>query len=265
MTEGQRFDAVMTRPLVVIPAWNEEEALPGVLDEVATHLANWETVVVSDGSTDGTVALCRARGVPVLDLPINLGVGGAMRAGYKYAERFGFSHVLQLDADGQHDPSEVGHLVDRMLESSADLVIGARFAGRGEYEANGPRRWAMRLLASILSRVSKTTLTDTTSGFKLAGPHAIRVFAANYPAEYLGDTIEALVIASRSGLVIRQTPVRMRDRAGGTPSHTPIKSAIFLSRAMVALAVSLTRPSEPEIPRDRGISSLGFSELGGNR
>ena len=178
----------------------------------------------------------------VLDLPFNLGVGGAMRAGYKFASRSGYSNTVQLDADGQHDPGEVNTLIRCMAEEGADIVIGARFAGVGNYSVRGPRRWSMRILSIVLSRVARTHLTDTTSGFKACNRAAIRLFAADYPAEYLGDTVESLVIASRADLRVRQVGVEMRDRAGGRPSHSPIKAAVFLIRAMFALAIALSRP-----------------------
>ncbi|GAA2726122.1 glycosyltransferase family 2 protein [Cellulomonas aerilata] len=230
------------RVLVVIPAWNEQDALPGVLREVAASDLGASVVVVNDGSTDDTTGVARAAGVDVLELPMNLGVGGAMRAGYRYARRYGFDVVVQLDADGQHDPREVPLLLEALDATGADLVIGARFAGRGDYAANGPRRWAMRALSVLLSRVTRTPLTDTTSGFKAAGPRAVALFATNYPAEYLGDTVESLVIAARAGLRVRQVSVEMRPRAAGQPSHGPLKAAVFLVRAMVALVMALLRP-----------------------
>lgn len=230
------------RMLIVIPAWNEELALPGVLREVESELPGYDVLVVSDGSTDRTAAVARAAGVAVLELPLNLGVGGAMRAGFKYALREGYEAVIQLDADGQHDPRDVPRLREALESSGADVVIGARFAGRGVYEARGPRRWAMRVLCVVLSRVARTTLTDTTSGFKISGPRALPLFARSYPAEYLGDTVESLVIAARSGLTVRQVGVEMRSRSAGTPSHNPFKAAVFLLRAVLALFVALSRP-----------------------
>jgi glycosyltransferase len=179
-----------------------------------------------------------------------------MRAGYLYAERHGYRRAIQLDADGQHDPAEIDTLFDAARAEAADLVIGARFAGKGDYKVRGPRQWAMKLLSVILSRVCGTRLTDTTSGFKLANRRAIHLFAHDYPAEYLGDTIEALVIARRSGLCIRQAAVVMRPRAGGTPSHSPLKAARFLIRAFLALGVALSRPSSqfrtPEVREVQG-------------
>ncbi|MFD6030042.1 MULTISPECIES: glycosyltransferase family 2 protein [Cellulosimicrobium] len=234
--------------LLIIPAWNEQEALPGVLREVREVLPEADVVVVNDGSSDHTALVAARCGVEVLDLPANLGVGGAMRAGYKFALRRGYEVAVQLDADGQHDPREVAALLRRMEETGADLVIGARFAGVGTYTARGPRRWSMRLLSGVLSRVTRTRLTDTTSGFKASNRRAIRLFASNYPAEYLGDTVEAIVIATRAGLRIEQQGVEMRPRAGGTPSHGPVRAAAFLLRAVVALVVALTRPTEPLEP-----------------
>ena len=243
--------------LIIIPAWNEEVALPGVIAEVqATVGAIADIVVVSDGSTDRTAALARQAGVIVLELPVNLGVGGAMRAGFVYATRYGYSHAVQLDADGQHDPAEIPAMLEGARATGADLVIGARFAGKGDYSVHGPRQWAMKVLSAILSRVSGTRLTDTTSGFKLYNSRALAVFSRDYPAEYLGDTIEALVIAKRSGLTVRQVAARMRPRAGGEPSHNPLKAARFLMRAFLALGIALSRPNravpgEPPSPTDQ--------------
>jgi len=121
-------------------------------------------------------------------------------------------------------------------------VIGARFAGRGGYVVRGPRKWAMAVLSFVLSRIAATRLTDTTSGFRASNKRAIALFAAEYPAEYLGDTVESLVLACRAGLRVRQVGVEMRPRAGGTPSHSPMKAAVFLGRALLALLIAVSRP-----------------------
>ncbi|MFD6164899.1 glycosyltransferase family 2 protein [Oerskovia sp. NPDC060287] len=238
------------RLLIILPAWNEQEALPGVLDELHSLLPTADLLVVNDGSTDATARVARRGSTMVLDLPLNLGVGGAMRAGYKFARIHGYDVAVQLDADGQHDPADVPQLVRAMREGEADVVIGARFAGEGTYSVRGPRRWAMKLLSISLSKVAGTRLTDTTSGFKASNRRAIDLFSRDYPAEYLGDTIESLVIAARSGLTIRQVGVTMRPRAGGTPSHNPAKAALFLGRAVLALAIALSRPVAPLVELD---------------
>ena len=231
--------------LVVVPAWNEEESLPQVMGEIRSAVPEATILVVNDGSTDRTVEVARACGADVLDLPLNLGVGGAMRAGYRFAKTKGFDYAAQIDADGQHDARDLPRMMELSAQENANIVIGARFAGRGEYEARGPRRWAMKFLAAVLSRVTGTRLTDATSGLKMCDRRAIELFAADYPAEYLGDTVEALVIAARNGLTVRQLGVEMRPRTGGTPSHSPVKAAVFLLRALLALFVALTRPKAP--------------------
>ena len=247
--------ALPARLLVVVPAWNEQDTLPAVIAELRRCVPHADVLVVNDGSTDRTSEVAWAAGAQVLELPINLGVGGAMRAGYLYALRARYDVTVQLDADGQHNPADIPRLLEAMASEGADVIIGARFAGVGEYAARGPRRWSMRLLAGVLSRVAGTRLTDTTSGFKAANRRAVRLFSANYPAEYLGDTVESLVIASRAGLRVRQIGVAMRPRAGGQPSHGPLKAAVFLARATLALCIALSRPTQP-LPSEPSDPSL---------
>jgi len=225
--------------LIVMPAFNEEEAVGAVVREVFCVLQDVNCLVVSDGSTDRTAHEAEQAGAMVLTLPFNLGVGGAMRLGFKYAVDNGFDYVVQLDSDGQHDPKNVPELLAQL--GRADIVIGARFAGTGDYEAQGPRKWAMNTLSAMISKIARAPLTDVTSGFKAAGPRAVQLFAVHYPAEYLGDTIESLVLAARAGCTVVQVPVAMRPRAGGVPSHNPLKSAVYLGRAVMALVVALLR------------------------
>lgn len=230
----------LSRTLIVMPAWNEEESVARVVAEVLTELPGISCLVVSDGSTDNTAQEAEKAGAQVVILPFNLGVGGAMRLGFKFALENGFENVVQIDADGQHDPKNVLVLLDKLDEF--DIVIGARFAGEESYDIRGPRRWAMWILSKALSRVTKSRLTDTTSGFKANGPKAVRLFSENFPAEYLGDTVEALVIASRAGCSVTQVPVSMRERLGGQPSHNPAKAALYLGRAVLAFTFAIMRP-----------------------
>lgn len=232
--------ADLQHTLIVMPAYNEEASVGHVVQELYEKIPGVACLVVNDGSSDATSFVAREAGALVAELPYNLGVGGAMRLGFKYALANGYTSVVQVDADGQHDPADIPALLDELSE--ADVVIGARFAGGGHYDARGPRRWAMTALAAMLSRTAHVRLTDTTSGFRASGPRAVRLFAEHYPAEYLGDTIESLVIAARSGCVIRQVPASMRPRTGGTPSHNPFKAAVFLARVGMAVAFAFLRP-----------------------
>lgn len=228
------------RVLVIIPALNERDSLPTVIESVSASLPGADVLVVDDGSTDDTAARAREHGALVARLPFNLGVGGAMRTGFAFAAANHYDIAAQVDADGQHNPADLQRMIEALAD--ADVVIGARFAGEGDYAVRGPRRWAMLALAWTLSRVCRARLTDATSGFRVCGPEALQVFALNFPAEYLGDTVEALVIGARAGLRIRQVPVAMRERQAGSPSHNSWKSTVYLGRAMLALIFALIRP-----------------------
>ena len=227
------------RVLVIMPAWNEGAVVGSTVREVLRTNARYDVLVVNDGSTDSTADEAAAAGATVLNLPFNLGVGGAMRAGFKYAQRLGYVQVIQVDSDGQHDPRNIDEVLAGLQH--ADISIGARFADRGEYKVTGPRKWAMQLLAKVISGLAKTRLTDVTSGFRAANERAVAQYLDHYPAEYLGDTIDSLVVAIRSGCTVTQVPVEMRARQGGKPSHNPVKAAIYLGRSVFALLFALTR------------------------
>jgi Glycosyltransferases involved in cell wall biogenesis len=228
------------RVLVVIPAWNEEASIATVVHEVRSALPGVDVLVVDDGSTDKTGQRAREAGAVVAHLPYNLGVGGAMRLGFRYAVERDYDTVLQIDADGQHDPAFAPQLLER-IEAGADLVIGARFAGVGDYAARGPRRWAMTVLSKSLSRLAGTRLTDTTSGMRATSRPLVELFARHYPMDYLGDTVETLAMAARRGFRIEQVPVAMRVRETGKPSHAVGMATVYLGRAFVVLVLALIR------------------------
>lgn len=224
--------------LLIMPAWNEAGPIGDVVREVRDELPETDVLVVDDGSTDATAEIARQAGAVVLQLPYHLGIGGAMRLGYRYAREAGYDVAVQVDADGQHDPRYVPKLVDGLQQAS--MVIGARFAGEGEYCVRGPRRWAMTMLSLVISRMAGCRLTDTTSGFRACGRELIELFADWYPVEYL-DSVETLVRVVRLGHRVRQIPVAMRPRCAGTPSQSPVTSVLYLGRAFLTLLLSLVR------------------------
>ena len=183
--------------------------------------------------------MARSAGARVIVLPFNMGVGGAMRTGFTFAQRHGYQRVIQVDADGQHNPRDIPAVLGGLAH--ADISIGARFADVGEYQAKGPRRWAMVFLAFVLSRVARTRLTDVTSGFRAANRRAIDQYVRYYPAEYLGDTVDSLVSAIHSGLTVTQVPVAMRARVHGKPSQNPVGATVYLLRSVFALTLALMR------------------------
>lgn len=231
------------RVLIAIPAWNEQGSIADVIAKVQEHLPEAGILVVNDGSTDRTAEVAAKAGAEVVSLPFNVGVGGAMRTAFLYAKREGYQGLVQVDADGQHDPADLDRLLTGL--DSADIVVGTRFHPNSMYFVGGPRRWAMVLLSKALSRMNKATISDPTSGFRSAGPKAIDLFAVNYPAEYLGDTVGSLSIAIRHGLVIDEAPVTMYYRAIGRPSKNALWSALYLGRASLALvATVLKKPNQ---------------------
>ena len=264
MTEGASSAAQGTgadhsnataRVLVVVPAFNEEAVIADTLRELLASDPSLDVLVVNDGSSDRTVACVESVGVPVATLPFNVGVGGAMRAGFLYAQRGGYDAVVQFDADGQHDAKYIPALVAGLTKT--DVVVGGRFQGQSSYKAGLIRRLAMRVLSSAVSAICRTPVNDTTSGFRAAGPRAIDLFAKHYPAEYLGDTVESLVLAHRSGLSIQEIEVEMRPRAGGQPSQSTFKSAAYLLRAVLVLTIAVLRsyPTTAPVLREPEVAS----------
>jgi len=221
------------RALVAIPAWNEQGSIADVIAKVREHRPDADILVVNDGSTDETADRATNAGATVISLPFNVGVGGAMRTAFLFAKRNGYTALVQVDADGQHDPADLDRLIDGLAD--ADVVVGTRFHPESMYFVGGPRRWAMVLLSKSLSRMNRGEISDPTSGFRSAGPRAISLFAVDYPAEYLGDTVGSLAIAIRRGLTIRETPVTMYFRQHGRPSKNALWSALYLGRATLAI------------------------------
>jgi glycosyltransferase involved in cell wall biosynthesis len=228
--------------LVVIPAFNEEQSVGSVVASV--RALGYPALVVDDGSHDRTSDAAATAGAVVLRLPVNLGVGGALRCGFRYAVTHGYRVVVQCDGDGQHDAAQIATLLAAMAEHDAQLVIGSRFAsGSSSYEAGRGRRFAMRRLARMASRRTGVTITDATSGFRAIGGSLLGAFAATYPTEYLGDTIESLARAGRAGYRVVEVPVEMRAREMGVSSASPISSAWYLLRVVAAVWLQRYRPS----------------------
>jgi glycosyltransferase involved in cell wall biosynthesis len=223
--------------LVIVPAHNEAAALGGVLRELQERAPECDVVVINDGSTDATHDAARAAAVPVIDLCFNVGVGGAVQAGFKYALERGYTIAVQLDGDGQHQPEEIPALVAPVHAGECDLAIGSRFTNGGaDYDGSAARRIGIRLLSSICSIVTGQRITDATSGFRAFGPRTLRYLASYYPADY--PEPEAIVLLSRRGLKICEVPVRMRARQGGRSSiHGPL-SVYYMAKVMLALLIA---------------------------
>lgn len=231
-------DLPVSRPAIIMPAWNEAGCIAATICEITLHLPGMPVIVVDDGSSDATARLAAQAGALVVSLPFNLGIGGALRAGFLFAVRQGFDAVVQVDADGQHRAEDVLGLLAALDE--ADLVLGARFGQGQQYEVSGSRRLVMRLLARRLSALAGIPLNDVTSGMRAIGPDLLEHFSQHYPSEYL-ENVDALATALRLGYRVAERPVTMRQRVGGSPSHSPLKSAPYLARTLLVLGMGPVR------------------------
>jgi glycosyltransferase involved in cell wall biosynthesis len=226
--------------LAVVPAYNESATIVAVLEALRKHAPQFDTLVVDDGSTDDTdVLACRA-GAKVLKLPFNVGIGGAVQTGFVYAREHGYHFLAQVDGDGQHDAGELERLVATMEQDAVDVVCGSRFlTDDHRYPAPISRRTGIHIFAFVLSRIVGTRVSDPTSGFRLYNRRAIELFAREYPHDY--PEVEAVLILHNHRLRMREIPVRMFTRGGGTSSISTGKSAYYMIKVLLALFVGLGR------------------------
>ena len=228
------------RRVAIVPALNEERALPAVIDELRAFDPGLDIVVVDDASADGTAAAAAAKNVRVLRLPFNLGIGGAVQTGFRYAFENGYDLAVRVDGDGQHDPSQLDRLLAPVLAGETDIAVGSRFAADAEgYRSSRTRRVGIRLLAAVVSHIVGQRVTDTTSGFQALNRHGIALFARDYPHDY--PEVEATVMVFRHRLRLLEVPVTMRERGGGRSSITTLRSIYYMVKVLLAIFVGLFR------------------------
>lgn len=237
------------KTLVAIPAFNEELSLGAVLASLQQHHPLEHVVVVDDGSRDATARVARENGVRVIRHAVNLGVGAAIGTAFQYAAAHGYERMVQFDADGQHRPEHIDELFAHLGDSDVDIVVGSRFAGGGRFKTTATRRAVMRVIAGVVSLYTRTKLTDVTSGFRVSGARAIALFSVHYPVEYLGDTVESLVFASRQGLRIKEVPVLMNERLAGLPSQSILRASLYTGRILLILVLALFRSAPPSVKK----------------
>lgn len=220
------------KTLVIIPAYNEQSSIVDVVHQV--QAAGFDYVVVNDGSTDNTLAVCREHGFSVLNLPENLGIGGAVQAGHKYALREGYDIDIQFDGDGQHEAACLQELT-QAIEDGADLVIGSRFLGNeNQFKSTFMRRVGIRWLSIVLG-IFGGKVSDPTSGFRACGRKAIELFSDEYPMDY--PEPESIVSAIAQGLVVREHPVIMHERQSGVSSIGPLSSVYYMIKVTLAILI----------------------------
>jgi glycosyltransferase involved in cell wall biosynthesis len=229
------------RRVAIVPAMNEEGIVGRVVDELRAFDPGLDVVVVDDGSYDRTAAVAREHGARVLRLPFNLGIGGAVQTGFRFAFENGYDLAVRVDGDGQHDPSQLERILRPVLAGEADIATGSRFAdvGNDGYRSSRSRCLGIRLLALVVSRITGRRVTDTTSGFQALNRKAIALFARDYPHDY--PEVEAAVMVSRHRLRAVEVPVSMRERAAGRSSITALRSVYYMVKVLLAIFVGLFR------------------------
>ncbi|HEY1740306.1 MAG TPA: glycosyltransferase family 2 protein, partial [Acidimicrobiia bacterium] len=246
--ESQRraSGAAPARALAIIPAWNEEAALPGTLAELHAMRPDLDVLVVSDGSTDHTADIARAAGATVAELAFNLGIGGALQTGFRYAVRHGYERAVQFDADGQHDPREIATLF-HALDAGADMVVGTRFGDGGtvEYRVGPMRRGAMSVLRFMMNTMTHNNFSDTSSGFRAFDRPVLEMFSNTYPVEFM-DSTESLLHVCNAGMRAIEVPTVIRERQAGTPSTRHFRLVFHYTRLLVTMLSQWTfrRPAD---------------------
>jgi glycosyltransferase involved in cell wall biosynthesis len=230
---------MMMSLLIIIPAFNEAESISGVIGDLNANLSGADILVVDDGSVDATARIASDLGVNVLKLPFNLGIGGAMQAGFLYAQREGYDIAVQFDGDGQHLAREIKKLLQPVVAGNADIALGSRFLGQGDYKPSFSRKVGIRVFSTILSCILGTRVTDTTSGFRAANRRVIEFFSRTYPDDY--PEVEALVLLHKAGMTIAEVPVQMRERTSGQSSITAVRSVYYMVKVLLAVCIDLLK------------------------
>ena len=229
------------RKIAIVPAYNEHAAIAGVIDEIRAFDPHLDILVVDDGSHDDTAAIARAHGARVVRLPFNLGIGGAVQTGFRYAHENAFDLVVRVDGDGQHDAAQLAAVVEPVVRGDANIAVGSRWlaSGGSGYRSSAPRRMGIRILSGVVSLLTRQHITDPTSGFQALDRKAIALFAADYPHDY--PEVEAALMLHKHRLRLVESPVRMRERSAGVSSITALRSIYYMIKVMLAILVGAMR------------------------
>lgn len=230
--------------LIIVPAFNEAEQIGQVVEDIRAHVPYADIVVVNDGSKDDTLEQALLTGATVLNLPYNLGIGGAVQTGYLHALNNQYDIAVQIDGDGQHDPADLKQLLSVLVDSGADMVIGSRFLNKSGFQSTLMRQMGIRFLSLLVSRLTRNKATDTTSGFRVCSRRAISLFAERYPTDY--PEVESLILLNNQGLRFTEAPVTMRPRAFGKSSITLLRSIYYMIKVTLALFISHSRKTGQE-------------------
>lgn len=224
------------KKLIIIPAYNEEKNIIRVIANIKEHLPEYDYVIVNDGSKDDTLKICKENNFNVIDLPVNLGIGGAVQTGYKYAFLNGYDFAIQIDGDGQHNSDEVEKLLEYLIKSNSNLVIGSRFIKNEGFQSTFLRRVGINYFSRLIKLLTGKTVTDPTSGFRMCDKEVIELFAKSYPTDY--PEPESIVTVIKKGLNVNEIDVLMNEREGGVSSIGGVKAVYYMVKVTLAIIVS---------------------------
>ncbi|MBA2545635.1 MAG: glycosyltransferase family 2 protein [Solirubrobacterales bacterium] len=249
------------KSVAIVPALNEEAAVGGLISEIHEKAPGYDVLVVDDGSSDGTAAVARAAGAIVLSHPFNLGIGGAVQSGYRFAFLQGYDVAVQVDGDGQHDPSQLASLETALNDGEADMVWGSRFLEGAGYPVGSMRRVGQKLFAGLVSLITREAVTDPTSGFRMTNRRGIELFARDYPHDF--PEVEAILMVHAHDMSLHEVPVTMRPRQHGNSSLAGYSAPYYMVRVLLAIFVGLFRRRPVPLPGDDWLATPPSKALEG--
>ena len=229
----------MKKVLVIIPAYNERDSIINTVAAVKEAVPDFDYVVINDCSADDTLKVCRDNGIKVINLPINLGIGGAVQTGYKYALKYGYDYAVQVDGDGQHDPKYLKQMYDTILKEDADMVIGSRFIEKEGFQSYAIRRMGIRYFSALIKLLTGAVITDPTSGLRMINRRVLEIFASDYPRDY--PEPESAVTALKRGNKVVEIPVIMKERQAGKSSISIKAGFYYMIKVTIAIIVERIR------------------------
>ena len=224
---------MIKKKLVIIPAYNESESIEATVRDIIEKAPDFDYIVINDCSTDNTAEICRRNHFHVLNLPVNLGIGGAVQTGYLYGWRQGYDVAVQVDGDGQHDPMFLGKLAEYLEKENLDMVIGSRFIEKKGFQSSGARRVGIRYFSWLIHLLTRVRITDPTSGLRMVNRKIMKEFSLNYPKDY--PEPESVVAIICRGYQVKEIPVIMRERMGGVSSISMKKSLYYMVKVSLAI------------------------------
>jgi glycosyltransferase involved in cell wall biosynthesis len=238
--------------LIIIPAYNEEDNIEKLVDDLTENYPQYDYLIVNDCSTDSTEQIIKARGYNYISLPVNLGIGGAVQSGYLYAAENGYDIAIQIDGDGQHDPAYIEKLIEPIVNGEADMTIGSRFIEKEGFQTSFMRRLGIGIIRFVIRLTCGAKVSDTTSGFRATSKELTSFFAKNYAQDY--PEPEAIVAATVNGYRVKDVAVKMREREGGVSSINAIRSLYYMikvSLALIFVRIGAKKKKEKKVKEDK--------------